>query len=199
MERFSLQSFLKICEATTAQRRTAIDRKLSLDAGYDFYRTLSRAIRLFADGASTDDIEFVLESPNNAVERDRNRSAFLNFKERYGKLTSLQQIKLPKSCVFKEHEIEISCDPLFQTVESGVPHLHSIWAIANPQLTLTYGAVGCHIMRLAYKSSTMSNSRMCIANLSTSQRFSEKQITNSTPSILQTDLKIVSDLIREAR
>lgn len=199
MERFSLQSFLKICESTTAQRRLAIDRKISLDSGYDFYRTLSRAIRLFAEGASIDDVDELLDSPSNAVEREKNKAAFDSFKERYGKLSSLLPIKLPKTVPFKQYGIEISCDPLFQTTESDVPHVHAIWAIASPPLSTTYAGVGCLILKTAYNATTLSNSKMCIANLVTSQRATEKQITNSTPSILHADLKMLSDLINESK
>lgn len=199
MERFSLQSFLKICESTTAERRAAIDRKLSLDAGYDFYRTLSKAIRAFAAADSPDSIDDVLDSPSNAVERERNRAAFDSFKKRYGRLSSLQQVKLSKTVTFKEYGIEIVCDPLFQTVESSVPHLHSVWSVASPTLSSTYGAIGCHLMRLAYKSSTFANSRMCIANLTTSQRVTERQINNSTAAVLLSDLRMLSMLINEAK
>ena len=53
MEKFSLQTFIKISLMDTGSRITEIQKKLSQTAGYDFYNSFQRAVRVFCEDNSS--------------------------------------------------------------------------------------------------------------------------------------------------
>lgn len=195
---FSLSSFLRLCQMDTGQRIVAVDKKLNAGASYNFYQTLTRAIRAHLSGASSDVVEDILSSPSNAVEREYNVAAFKAFTERYANIRSVEALKRPRPYDIPGHNISITCDPLFSTVEKDNKWVHAIWATRTPQLQRKYAAVGCLILRECYRNTSLANSTFAIANLTDGSRTGEKSISNATRAILRSDANTIEQLVLDA-
>lgn len=196
---FTLASFLRICQLDTGQKITAIERKVNSAAGYDFYNSLSRAIRARADAKSTEEIEDILLSPRNAAEREYNVAAYRVFEKRYARRRDIEAQNNKRTYKVPNSAIAIICDPLFKTTENGVQWVHSIWATRSPMLQNKYGAVGCYVLRECFRASNLSNSTFAIANLVDDKRVSDKSISNTTSAILRSDADTLTRLILDVR
>lgn len=193
---FSLNTFIKICLMDTGSRISEIQKRLSSTGGYDFYKTLHKAIRTFAT-AGQDKVEEILAAPVNDVERKRNRDAFLVFQEKFGATKSLDAVKMPKLLKFPDAGIAISVDAAFQIVKGGTLQIYSVWPTQKPELSQKYGALACHIMRRTYSNTAFANASFFYADLVSEKSYSEKQVTNNTNLILMADVSSIGTLIKE--
>ncbi len=196
MIKFSLNAFIKTCLLDTGGRISEIQKRLNNSGGYDFYHSFQKAVRAHCGGQS-EEVEEILEQPSNEVERRRNRSAFESFDLKFGSSRSLETIRQPKLMQFRSAGVAISVDPLFEISKSGVRSIYSAWATQKPPLSQRYGAVACYIMRNVYRNSGLANGNFYYSDLNTGRTYSEKQITNNTPLILQADVNSIGTLIKE--
>lgn len=195
---FKLGAFVRLCQMDTGQRIAAVERKLSAITGYDFYHSLTKAIRAYLKGCGPEQIEEILLSPKNAVEREYNIAAYKSFVERYGKMRSIEGIQRPRTYSIPNCPIDVNCDPLFSTTENGVAWVHAIWATRTPALQTKYGAVACLILKECYRNTSLSNASFAIANLTDGRRIGEKSITNTTSTILRSDAAMIAKLLEDA-
>lgn len=154
---FSLNTFIKISLLDTGGRISEVQKRLNGSGGYDFYKPLQNAIRAHSSGQASKALS-ILETPKNETERKHNKAAFDVFLSKFGTIKSLTAVKNPKQLKFPSAGIAISVDPLFEISKSGTRQVYSLWPTQNPPLTQKYGAVACHIMRLAYANSGLGNS-----------------------------------------
>ncbi|MBO9396140.1 hypothetical protein J7400_05585 [Shimia sp. R9_2] len=194
---FTLSSFIRLCQLDTDQKIAAIDKKINGGASYNFYQSLTRAIRAHLAGESSDVVDDILQSPTNAVEREYNTAAYQGFSERYASKRKIEAIKRPRTYEIPGHNISIACDPLFLTLEKDTSWVHSIWAARTPQLQRKYAAVGCLLLRECYRSTALANSTFALANLTNGSRTGEKSVSNTTRAILRSDASTIANLIAD--
>ncbi|MEM6309976.1 MAG: hypothetical protein AAF754_07990 [Pseudomonadota bacterium] len=193
---FALNTFIKICLLDTGGRISEIQKRLEGKGGYDFYKPLQQAVRAHCDGYPQKAAD-ILNRPHNATERKYNQEAFDSFNQKFGSIRSLQAVKQSASVQFRAAGITIKVDPLFEHVKSGSQNVYSLWATQQPSLTQKYGAVACHIQRLAYANSSLGNSSFHFADLVENRTYSEKQITNNTNLILMADVNSIGTLLKQ--
>lgn len=196
---FTLASFLRICQMDTGQQIAAVERKLNSSSGYDFYHSLSRAIRAQVSGGSKEEIEDILLSPSNAAEREYNIAAYREFAARYARKKGVEVMRQQRTYKLPKSNISIVCDPLFSTTEQGIKWVHAIWASRTPPLQHKYAAVGCLILRDCYRNSNLANATFAMANLTNGKRVGERSVSNTTAAILKSDANTLSQLIADAR
>lgn len=196
MIKFSLTTFIKICLLDTGGRIAEVQKRLSGQGGYEFYKPLQKAIRLYCDD-EPDAAQAVLAAPTNATERKYNQEAFKSFEAKFGSIQSLSGLKSPKTLQFKSAGISIAVDPLFEVTKSGVQCAYAIWPTQKPQLTQRYGAVACHILRRAYGNTALGNKTFHFCNLVDGKSYSEKQVNNNTNLILMADVTSLGTLVKQ--
>lgn len=190
----SLNSFIKICLLDTGGRISEIQRRLSGSGGYDFYRTLQRAIRAYSGGDHAGAHDALAGAASDA-ERIHNQRGFENFQRRFGDIRTLSPFNYPRAVDFPTAGLSLQIDPLFEFFRSGVRYVACAWATQKPEMTQRYGAVACHLMRLAYAGHPIGNSSFLFADLAAGRTFSERQITNNTNLILQSDVIAIGALL----
>lgn len=197
MDKFSLQTFIKICLMDTGGRLQEIQKKLEPANGYDFYNSFQRAARVFCEDKESDKPDEILAAPVREAERKYNTDAYTAFKEKFGTSRTLEAIKKPKIFIPEGASFEISIDPLFGIEKSSVKYAYLPWLIQKPSLTQKYAAVACFIMRQAYKGTNLSNWQFNVCDLTTGKTYSENQVTDNTPRILVYDAKQISNMLVE--
>lgn len=195
MDRFSLQTFVKICLMDTGGRIAEIQRKLESASGYDFYNSFYRATRAYCEDKASDEPSVILEAPVKDTERKYNKDAFEAFKEKFGSSKSLVSIKRQKLYVPEGANFEISIDPLFGVEKASVKYAYLPWAMQKPELTQRYAAVACFIMRQAYKGTNLSNWQFNTYDFTKGKSYSENMINDKTPKILLSDARTISTLL----
>lgn len=193
---FSLNAFIKLCLLDTGDQITEIQKRLNNSSGYDYYRTLNKAVRSYS-GNRDANIEVTLNSPRNSVERDRNKKAFNIFKNKFGSSRNLYALDQRKNLRFSQAGISISVDPLFEITKQDVRQMYCLWPTKAPQLTQKYGAVACHVMRRANSTGKLSNGIFHFTDLTSNRIYSEKQITNNTNLILMADVNSIGTLVKQ--
>lgn len=193
---FSLNTFIKICLLDTGGRISEIQKRLTSSGGYDFYKPLQKSVRAHCSG-ETEQVDKILTAPTSATERKHNKTAYDRFYNKFGAVRTLGSLKQPKQVKFEKAGIAISVDPLFEMTKGGVQQTYCLWPTQAPPLTQKYGAVACHIMRIAYASGSLANSSFFFADLVSSKVCSEKQITNNTNLILMADVNSIGTLVKE--
>ena len=85
MEKFSLQTFIKICIQDTGTRISELQRKVeNIGNGYDFYNSFYRAVSLYIEDGNIDRANVVISDPANSHERKYNSLAFNAFLKNLG-------------------------------------------------------------------------------------------------------------------
>ena len=197
MYTFSLNTFIKIFLLDTGHRISEIQKRLDSTGGYDFYNSFQRATRAKINGRNATEIDRILDSPSKEAERKHNRNAYDTLQSRFGSVRSLEVVSQKRKLKFKSHGIEISVDPLFQIEKAGIPKIYSTWSTQKPELSQRYGAVACYIMRETYKSTSLANAQFNYFDTTTQKTYSEKQISNNTSLILRSDVRTISELLKE--
>lgn len=193
LNKLSLNTFIKLCLLDTGGRIAEIQKRLSSDKGYDFYKPLQKAVRAFSNN-SEPSAEEILAAPVNEIERAHNRKAFDSFKNKFGSIRTLDSFQNPKHLKFEAVEVEIAVDPFFELEKAGTREIYSLWPTRTPQLTQRYGAVACHIMRRSFANTQFSNANFFFADLVSNKVYSERQITNNTNLIFETDVSTLGKL-----
>ena len=196
MINFSLNTFIKICSLDTGGRISEIQKRLSSQGGYDFYKPLQGAVKAYSSG-DLESASKALAAPTNLVERNHNAAAYSSFLKKFGTIRSISPLTIPKQLKFHSAGISISIDPLFETTKGGTQNIYCLWPTQTPALTQKYGAVACHIMRKTYGGTPQANSLFHYVDLVSNRIFSEKQITNNTSLILAADVNSISTLVKE--
>lgn len=194
---FTLPSFLRLCQVGTKEKIDTLSRKFNSTSSYDFYHTLTKAIRLNVEGRYPEEIDDVLNSPSNSREREYNLAAYKMFEKKYARKRSIELIEKPKVFYFKEFPVAIKCDPVFSTVEGGNLISHAIWATRNPELERRTAAIGCLILKNCYRKTSLANTIFAIADLASGNRTKESFINNSTSLVLKSDLNTICTLIND--
>ena len=190
---FNLPTFVKICHLDNHQMLNEIEKKLNPKGdGHSFHWSLKKAIHAHIDGASKEDINDILDTPSRPAERTHNRTAYENFEKRFGKVQKIEKIEESEVYAVAEHGIEIRVEPWFSTEENGKKFLHVVWAIASIKLERRNANIGCFILRETFKSSKWGNSTFCIMDLTSSKRYSDKTVTEKTPTALGNVCALIS-------
>jgi hypothetical protein len=197
MDKFSLQTFIKLCLMDTGGRISEIQKKLEATGGYDFYNSFQRATRIFCEDKKSEKPTKILAAPVKEAERKHNNDAFEAFKAKFGSSKSLEPIKKQRIYIPDGANFEISIDPLFSIEKSGVKYAYLPWTMQKPELSQKYAAVACFVMRQAYKSTNLSNWQFNIYDLTKGKAYTESQINEYTPKILNTDARTISTMLVE--
>lgn len=197
MERFSLQSFVKVCLLDTGGKIAELQKKLEPSNGYDFYNTFNRAVRAYCDDKSSSKPGDILSVPTRDVERKLNEAAFNAFKGKFGTKRSLETIKNPISFVPDNANFEIFVDPVFGFEKAGSRLAYLPWTIQKPALNQRYAAIACYIMRQAYMGTKYGNWQFNVCDLNSGKNYTENQITDNTPKILAADARMISNFLLE--
>ena len=178
---FSLPTFIKLCHLDDYQLLAEVDNKLNPKGkGHQFHRTLREAIYAHIDGADTNEIDSILNSPSREAEQKYNKAAFSNFLKRFGSNKTLEKVDKTAIYPMPIHDIEISVKPWFSTLENGQLHLHVVWATSKPDLAQRWANLGCLVLSETFKISQYGNAKFCIMDLTKPKRFSDKTITDRT-------------------
>lgn len=194
---FSLQTFLKICILDTGSRISELQKRLEGNGGYDFHKSFQQAVRLHANGGAPDQVNALLSSPSNDVERRYNTASYQKFGTKYGNKRSLEAIDTAKFLTFRDAGLKIKVDPLFSLEVAGTREIYCTWQTQKPPMSQRYGAVACHVMREAFRSSGLANGQCRFVDFVGDKVYSEKQITNNTSLILNEDARSIGNLLKE--
>lgn len=193
MEKFSLQTFIKICIQDTGTRISELQRKVeNIGNGYDFYNSFYRAVSLYIEDGNIDRANVVISDPANSHERKYNSLAFNAFLKKFGSVKTLCSVEQKAAFTPSNSNFQININPLFALEKAGKRHVYCTWQVQTPSLSQKYGAVACHIMRQAFKSTSLANAEFYFYDLTLGRSYSEKQITNTTSKILQADSRMIS-------
>lgn len=197
MQVFSLTTFLKVSLLDTGGRISEIQKRLDpTGEGYDFYNSYQRAFRENLKSGDSSKVDLIFDSLSNEVERENNRAVYDKINSKFGSKRSIAEVKHKKQLIFSAEDITISLDPLFSIEQSGVEKIFQVWATKKPNLTQRYAAVGCYLMREAYRNTSLGNAQFFIYDTVHDRTYSEKQINNNTSMIFKADLASISSLIK---
>lgn len=197
MTPFSLNNFIKICLLDTGGRISEIQKKLESSGGYDFYNSFQRATRAKLKGKSDAHVMSILNAPAKQAERQYNIETYNKVQAKFGSIKSIEALSNKKKLKFGVAGIEVLVDPLFQIEKSGAIKVYSVWPTQKPELTQRYGALACHLMREAFKSTSLGNAQFHFYDAVKDKTYSEKQINNNTSLILKSDLSSISNMLKE--
>ena len=189
MEQFSLPTFIKICLLDTGSRIAELQKKIETQTGYDYYNSFNRAVQAFIESGERNDADLILSQPKNEHEQKNNTAAFEAFIKKFGACKSLSLVKSRKNWSPKGANFSIIVAPLFEIEKAGNRQVFSTWALQKPLLTQKYGAVSCYVMRQAFASHSLANAGFFLYDLTNGKTYSEKQITNTTSKIFQSDVR----------
>ena len=134
MDKFSLQTFIKICLMDTSGRIGEIRKKLEPSAGYDFYNSFNRATRSYCADKDPDKANELIAVLTSDTERKHNAFAFEEFKKKFGSSKSLEALKEPNKFQPIGANFEITVDPLFSIERAGVRYAYLPWLIQKLSL-----------------------------------------------------------------
>lgn len=192
---FSLSTFIKISLLSTGERIAEIQKKLDDADGYDFYNSMTKAIRAKANAESQATLDRILASPSRDIERTYNTAAFNSFETKFGSKRSLERLSTKAHLFAPDRSFRITVDPLFRIMEKNVATAFCVWPSKSPALTQRYGAVACYIMRQALQSSAMANSQFGFFDATSNKKYSERQVSNNTNLIFRADCGSISALL----
>ncbi len=195
--RFTLASFIKICLLSGSKQVSEVQKRYAITSGYDYYWTLYKAIAANAAGCEEDEVESILLSASNLSEAANNRAAYEVYLKRFGNKRTLSAVKKSVTRQFEDGIVEITFNPIFQTVEKSNSCIYSVWAMQTPPLEQSYAALACLMLRNAYRKTSLANSSFFFFDLVSDRIYSEKQITNSTSMVEKAELRKLAEIIRQ--
>lgn len=192
MEQFSLTTLVKIFLMDTGSRISELQKKIESQSGYDYYNTYARAFRSYIADRDIDRANEIISEPRNEHERKNNAAAFDALVKKFGASRTLSAVTTKKIWTPKGAKFSVVVAPLFELEKAGSRHIYLTWALQKPELTQRYGAVACYIMRQAFAGHSLANASFFCHDLVSNRTYSEKQITNQTSKIFQSDARWLS-------
>ncbi len=128
-----------------------INRRMQTSGGYQYYAILATAVRAKIDGASNDEIQYILSRPSNPSEVSHNKSAYNVFLEKFGSKNNVQLFNKKGTVSLCEGKLSISVSPLFAIETSKSFDVYNIWATQGSQLNRDSAGVGVHLMKRAFE------------------------------------------------
>jgi hypothetical protein len=126
--------------------------------GYDFYKSLTLAIRAYIENKTRDEIDLILNSPVNPAESNLNRLAFESFERKFGKKKSKMSLFEKRQRLFlADRRISVTVSPTFTIETASGFEVYHVWATQNPQVNKHMGGMACYICKEAFRKSSSSN------------------------------------------
>lgn len=149
----SLNTFVRYYAMDTSKLVGEINRRMQQSGGYDFYRSLTDAIRAKIRGATEDEIQSILNNSSNLSEVSYNKAAYSIFVSKYGSKRGLAEFDKKGHVKLSNGELVVSVAPTFSVETSTELSVFHIWAAQNPTMDRARASVAVYLMGAAFKRS----------------------------------------------
>lgn len=127
-----------------------VNRRMQASNGYDYYGSLTAAVRAKISGASNDEIKHILNRSSNPSEMSHNKAAYEMFLEKFGTKNNVEIFEKKGKVKLCGGKLAISVAPLFSMETSKSFDVYNIWAAQRPQLERDNAGVGVYLMQRAF-------------------------------------------------
>ena len=117
-----------------------------------------KAIHSHIDGATSLEIDGILNTPTKEAERKYNKAAFDNSIAKFGKAKEIEVVDQERLYRVSNFDIELKVDPWFRAFEKGQSHSHLVWATQKPELAQRIANIGTLVLQDCFKGTALGNS-----------------------------------------
>lgn len=119
--------------------------------GYDYYRTLTEAIRAKIRGKTEDEIQHILNSSSRPTEVIYNKAAYNKFVAKFGSKRTLEEFEKRGQVSLADGDVAIRVAPIFSITSSGTLNAFHVWASQNPKLDKRKANAGNYLISQAFR------------------------------------------------
>lgn len=146
----SVNTFIRYYCLDMSKLITEISRRMQGVSGYNYYGMLNDSVRARANGASSDEIKFILNRSPNVSENFNNGSAFKKFEEKFGNKKNISAFDRSGKVKLCSGQLVVSVSPQFSIESSRGFSVYNIWALQTPDLDRGRAAIGVYLMQQAF-------------------------------------------------
>ena len=146
----SLNTFIRYYSMSHSKLVGEIARRMQASNGYDYYGSLTAAVRAKISGASNDEIQHILNRSSSPSELSHNKAAYEMFLEKFGTKNNVEVFDKKGKVKLCGGKLVISVSPLFSMETSKSFDVYNIWAAQRPELERENAGVGVYLMQRAF-------------------------------------------------
>lgn len=198
MEDLSFTTFIKLGLLPTTQGRIGqIQRMLSSERGYDFYKQMKFAAKEVALGKiSPASIIDKLKLIPRASERDHNVLMAENFLDWWAGQTGAVAIPDRPAGTYRTTTMQfgIKMRPELAFDKDGVRHVVYLWATKTPKISNQAAGSGLFLLQKQLKKGKFADAKFSILNLRNKKLLSDDLITNQSSAIALAEISQLNEI-----